>query len=200
MGGLVVISFIISLICSLVSGSSDEVNEAILSSPQAATQLCLTLMGAMAFWGGVMKIAEKSGLVKILAKLFKPLLKRAFKDVDPNGEAFGAIVMNISANLLGLGNAATPLGIKAIKALAKEQNAGKSATKSIITLVVINTASIQLLPTTVATLRQAHGSNQPMAILLPVIVTSAIALSMGLMAISVCDKLGKLSGKAGNKE
>lgn len=193
----IVISCILSLLISMIEGTTDGVTQSILSSPQVAVELCFTLMGTMAFWGGVMKVAEKSGLVTKLATIFKPILKRIFCDINPDGEAFGAIVMNISANMLGLGNAATPLGIKAVKELVKEQNTNGTATRSIITLVVINTASIQLLPTTIATIRQAHGSNQPMSILAPVLLTSAIALIIGLLAISLCDTFSNAKIKQG---
>lgn len=190
----VLISVIASLFASLFSDSGKELSEVIISSPQRAVELTMTLLGTMAFWGGVMNVAEKSGLVKRIAKLFKPLLKRIFIGIDTNGEAFGAIVMNISANLMGLGNAATPLGIKAVTALAKEENTGSTATRNIITLVVINTASIQLLPTTVAALRQAYGSTDSMSILPSVLLTSAIALAMGLVSVFVAEGYSKNRG------
>lgn len=193
----IVIACAFSLFVSVIKGTTEDVTQSILSSPQAAVELCFTLMGTMAFWGGVMRVAERSGLVAKIALIFKPILNRVFRDINPDGEAFGAIVMNISANMLGLGNAATPLGIKAVKELVKEQNANATATRSIITLVVINTASIQLLPTTIATIRQAHGSNHPMAILAPVLLTSAIALIIGLLAISLCDTFSKTKNKQG---
>lgn len=190
----VLISVIASLFASLFPDSGKELSEIIISSPQRAVELTMTLLGTMAFWGGVMNVAEKSGLVKRIAKLFKPLLKRIFIGIDTNGEAFGAIVMNISANLMGLGNAATPLGIKAVTALAKEENTGSTATRNIITLVVINTASIQLLPTTVAALRQAYGSTDSMSILPSVLLTSAIALAMGLVSVFVAEGYSKTRG------
>lgn len=189
------LSVLIALIFGIAGSNTEAVSDALLSSPQSAVELTIKLLGAMAFWGGVMKVAEKSGMVNKLSKLSAPLLKRLFHGIDENGEAFGAIVMNITANLMGLGNAATPLGLKAITALAKEEKAKESATRNMITLVVLNTASIQLLPTTVATLRQAHGSENPMEILPPVLFTSAVALAVGLSLVFLLDKSDKGSDR-----
>ena len=141
-----------------------------------------------------MRIAEKSGFTKKLAVLFRPILRKLFAGIAVDGKAFNSIVMNITANIIGMGNAATPLGIKAIKELAKEEGATDNATRNIIAFVVINTASIQLIPTTVATLRAAHGSSVPMEILPSVIVTSCVALFVGLTLVFVLDGVFKNRG------
>ena len=182
------ISAAISFVFSAFTGKGDELSSSILSSAENAVSLSFTLLGAMAFWGGVMRVAEKSGLVKQVSRIFRPVLQLLFRGIDENGEAFGAIVMNVAANLMGLGNAATPLGIKAIKALADEEHAGGRATANMIMLVVLNTASLQLLPTTIAALRTSYGSASPLDILPSILFSSLCALSVGITLVLVIDK------------
>lgn len=190
----ILITAVISTAFALVNNSFDSLSNEILTAPERAVELSLTLMGAMAFWGGVMRVAEKSGLIDLIAGLFRPLLKRLFPDVDPNGRAFGAIVMNFAANLLGLGNAATPLGIRAIKALREEQkpiDSADTASDAMIVLVVLNTASLQLVPTTVAALRASYGSSSPMGIFPACLLPAVCALAVGLSLAVFLSKLGK---------
>ncbi len=188
------VSILLSLVFSVALGQISELSNNILTAPEGAVKLTLTLLGSMAFWGGVMRIAEKSGFTKKLAVLFRPILRKLFAGIAVDGKAFNSIVMNITANIIGMGNAATPLGIKAIKELAKEEGATDYATRNIIAFVVINTASIQLIPTTVATLRAAHGSSVPMEILPSVIVTSCVALFVGLTLVFILDGVFKNRG------
>ena len=131
-----------------------------------------------------MKIAQKSGLTQALGKVLSPLTKRLFKGLDLKGEAIQAVCMNIIANFLGLGNAATPLGIKAVCAMKKEENA-KSATDNMVTFVVLNTASFQLIPTTVALLRMKNGATAPFDILPAVWIASAVSVTTAV----TCAKL-----------
>lgn len=189
------ISAAISFVFSALTGKGDELSTSILSSAESAVSLSLTLLGAMAFWGGVMRVAEKSGLVKLVSRMFRPLLRLLFRGLDENGEAFGAIVMNVAANLMGLGNAATPLGIKAIKALAKEEHADGKATANMIMLVVLNTASLQLLPTTIATLRASYGSVTPLDILPSILFSALCALVVGIILATVLE-----SASAGRRQ
>lgn len=188
------VSILLSLVFSAALGQISELSNNILTASEGAVKLTLTLLGSMAFWGGVMRIAEKSGFTKKLAVLFRPILRKLFAGIAVDGKAFNSIVMNITANIIGMGNAATPLGIKAIKELAKEEGATDYATRNIIAFVVINTASIQLIPTTVATLRAAHGSSVPMEILPSVIVTSCVALFVGLTLVFILDGVFKNRG------
>ncbi len=185
---MIFISAVVSLVFAFFTSSITDLNNEILSAPEKAVGLSFKLLGSMAFWGGVLRVAEKSGLVAKISQMFRPLLKRLFVGVDENGEAFGAIVMNITANLMGLGNAATPLGIRAICELSKEQSAKGTATKSMVAFVVINTASIQLIPTTVATLRASHGSMAPMEILPACLVSAVCALTVGLTLVFLLDR------------
>ena len=188
------VSILLSLVFSAALGQISELSNNILTASEGAVKLTLTLLGSMAFWGGVMRIAEKSGFTKKLAVLFRPILRKLFAGIAVDGKAFNSIVMNITANIIGMGNAATPLGIKAIKELAKEEGATDYATRNIISFVVINTASIQLIPTTIATLRAAHGSSVPMEILPSVIVTSCVALFVGLTLVFILDGVFKNRG------
>lgn len=181
---------IISIIAGAATGNLRELTEAVLNEPVNAVELCIYLCGGMCFWGGLMRVAEKSGLTEGLAKLFALILGGLFKDIDKQGRAFKAICMNITANLLGLGNAATPFGIEAMKALAEEEGAGDTATPSMVIFTVINTASLTLIPSTALSLRMKYGSADPIEIVPAVWITSAAAL-----VVSVTLAVLPLSGK-----
>lgn len=185
-----------SVICGIISGKSAEVSDAAINSCVEAVELFLYLIGGMCMWGGLMKVAERSHLTDKLAAAFRPFAKFIFKDLDLNGKAFHAICLNVTANMLGLGNAATPLGIEAMKALETEENANGTATRNMIVFSVLNTASITILPTTAASLRSKHGSAAPMEIFPCVIITSVIALAAGLVSAITLDGI---SGPAHKK-
>lgn len=182
-----------SFIASVITGSTRELTEAVLSEPVNAVELCIYLCGGMCFWGGLMRVAEKSGLTEKLAAVFAVLIGGLFKGIDKQGRAFKAICMNITANLLGLGNAATPFGIEAMKALAEEEKAGDTATPSMIIFTVINTASLTLIPSTALSLRMKYGSADPLEIVPAVWITSAAALFVSVTAAVV--PLGKNKGR-----
>lgn len=181
---------IVSIAAGFGTGDLKSLTEAVLNEPVNAVELCIYLCGGMCFWGGLMRVAEKSGLTEGLARLFSFILGGLFKDIDKQGRAFKAICMNITANLLGLGNAATPFGIEAMKALAEEEGAGDTATPSMIIFTVINTASLTLIPSTALSLRMKYGSADPLEIVPAVWITSAAAL-----AVSVTAAIFPLSGK-----
>ena len=170
---------IFSVICSIFTGKADDLSKAFTDSTADAMTLLITLAGIIGLWSGLMKIAERSGLNALLAKLFAPLLHRLFPRLDREGAAFEAITMNISANLLGLGNTATPLGLRAMKEL-HTLHGGEEASDEMVLFVVMNTASLQLMPTTLAALRQSSGSAAPFEILVPVWLSSAGALAVAL--------------------
>ncbi len=174
-----------SFIASVITGSTRELTEAVLTEPVNAVELCIYLCGGMCFWGGLMRVAEKSGLTEKLAAVFAVLIGGLFKGIDKQGRAFKAICMNITANLLGLGNAATPFGIEAMKALAEEEKAGDTATPSMIIFTVINTASLTLIPSTALSLRMKYGSADPLEIVPAVWITSAAALLVSVTAAVV---------------
>ena len=183
---------IVALAAGAVNGRLGEVTNALLSGGGEAIKLSLTLGGAMCLWGGMMRIAEKGGLTELLSKALSPLMRLLFPKLKPDGPACRAILMNMAANFLGLGNAATPFGLKAMNELEKENPIPGTASNSMVVFVVLNTASIQLSPTTVATLRLQYGSAQPMRILPAVWAASFLtALAAVLMA--------KLLGAGGEK-
>jgi len=182
------VMLIISAVLGAAEGNISEVSSAALNSCVEAVELCIYLTGGMCMWGGIMRVAEKSGITDVIARIFRPLLKLLFRGIDTNGKAFHAICMNITANLLGLGNAATPLGLEAMKRLEEEEGKSDITSRNMVIFVVLNTASITLIPTTAASLRLKHGSEAPMEILPCVLITSACALAVGLITAIVLDK------------
>lgn len=176
-----------SFVSGIISGNIDDVSEAVLTESVSAIDLGIYMLGAMCVWGGIMRVAEKSGITDILCNFFSPLLKFVFKGINTKGKAFSAICMNITANLLGLGNAATPFGIEAMKELEKEDNCKEDASINMIIFSVINTASFTIIPTTVAALRLKNGSENPLEILPAVIITSAITLVVSVTAARIFD-------------
>ncbi|MBQ7784191.1 MAG: hypothetical protein IJ368_09495 [Oscillospiraceae bacterium] len=190
LGGII----ILSVVFSAVTGNADKLSEAVLAKPAEAVELCIYLCGGMCFWGGLMRVAEKAGITDAAASLFSKPLGLLFPKLDKKGSAFKAICMNITANLLGLGNAATPLGIKAMQELSEEEHTTDTASDSMITLAVLNTASLTLIPTTALTLRIKYGSESPSEIIPAVWLTSIAALAVSLTAARIMPQ------KAGKKE
>lgn len=185
------ILIIISVISAFFTGSTDAVSNSILNEGANAIQLLLFMLGGMCVWGGLMRIAEKAGITEKLSILFKPLARIIFKGLDLNGKAFKAICMNITANLLGLGNAATPLGMEAMKRLEEEEKTSDKASNNMIVFTVINTASITLIPTTIASLRLKHGAANPLDIIGGVIITSFISITVALTLTLILNKIKK---------
>lgn len=183
--------FAFMILCGVGAGAAlgrmGQVSSALLEQCRNAVELSLSLMGSFCMWGGLMAVAQKAGLTKLLASAFSPILGRLFKELKTDGAAMQAISLNISANLLGLGNAATPLGIAAMKEMQREQRSGDKATDSMALFVVMNTASLQLIPTTTAALRAAAGAKAPMDILPAVWATSAVSLAVGVTAAKLLE-------------
>lgn len=153
--------FLVGVVYAAINGKMEAVNKAIFESAKDGVELCFGLIFILVFWLGIMKIAEESGLLEKLSKLVRPFLKRLFPEVPGDHPAMGYIVSNFVANLFGLGNAATPLGIKAMEEL-KALNGGKSeASRSMITLLALNTSGLTLIPTTVIAIRMQYGSATP---------------------------------------
>ena len=174
----------VSLLYAAISGNMSVMSEGLLDAAGGAVELLISISGMLIMWSGFMRIARDSGLIGKLSRLSAPLLKRLYPDVDAESDTFRSISMNLSANLLGLGNAATPLGLDAMRRL-RRQSGSDTATDSMVTFVLMNTASIQLIPTTVAALRKSCGSAQPFDILLCVWITSATALTAGLLSSKI---------------
>lgn len=164
-------------------------NDGFIRYAKTAVELAIGLIGIMALWLGVMKIAEQSGLVTRIAAMVRPLTTRLFPDVPPDHPAMGAMIMNISANMLGLSNAATPLGLKAMEELNKLNRKVGTATDAMCTFLVINTSSVQLIPATVIALRAAAGSSNPTEILGPVIVATTVNTLVGIVTVKLLARL-----------
>ena len=179
--------FVFSLVYGGLSGQLSAVSAAALSGAQAAAELCLSMAGAICLWSGVMTLMDRCGLSSRLAGLLRPLLRRILPRASRDPETLAAVSANVSANLLGLGNAATPLGIRAATRMA--QGSGGVASDELCRLVVLNTASIQLLPTTVAAVRSAHGCAAPFDILPAVWVSSILSVAAGLLAARCLQRL-----------
>lgn len=170
----------LSVLCGILTGRMDAVGAAALEGAAAAVDLCLGMLGGMCLWMGVMELMERCGLAAGLSRLFRPVLRRLLPRSAKDEETLSALSANMSANILGLGNAATPLGIRAARRMAA--GCGGTASDELCRLVVLNTASIQLLPTTVATVRAACGSAAPLDILPAVWLSSVLSVSAGLAA------------------
>ncbi len=185
-----------SFIYAIPSGNLKEVTDAVLNAGQGATQLCLQIFGTLILWSGIMKIASRSGLCEAASKLLYPITGILFKGLKQKSpEALNFITMNITANLLGLGSAATPMGLAAMGSLDKINDTPDKASDYMITFVVMNTASIQLLPTTVATFRTLASSKDPLEIAVPVIVTSFCSVFVAVFVAKVINKISAKSKK-----
>ena len=165
------------------------VTQAALDYANTAVEISLGLIGIMALWLGIMKIAEEAGLVKALTRLLTPLTKRLFPDVPPDHPAIGAMIMNIAANMLGLNNAATPMGLKAMEELNKLNPKLGTATNAMCTFLVINTSGLTLIPATVIAVRAAAGSANPGIIIGTSIFGAACATAAGLIAVKILQRL-----------
>lgn len=169
-----------SFFAAIATGNIETLSSAVLSGGTDAISLAIKLIGMICLWNGLIQIAEKSGLTKKLCVLLSPLLKIIFPELKDE-KARETIAMNMTANILGLDNAATPLGLEAIRRLNNLDNT-TTANNTMVKFVVINTACLRIVPTTVALLRQQYGSASPTEILLPAVCTSACALTVGLTA------------------
>ena len=178
---------VISLVVSFFNGTTGSVCTALCDGATEGVSLAISIAGIMAFWTGIMKIAENSGLVNVIATLFKPLIGFLIPEAKKDKEVCGAVAMNMTANFFGMGNAATPLGINAMKSLARYSH-GKFASNSMCMLAVINSASIQLIPSTLIAIRGATGSRAPAEIMVPIWIVSVATFAFGVL---LCKLIGK---------
>lgn len=176
---------IISYIYAIMIGNTDKINTSIFSSTQEAVTLCITLLGTICLWNGIMKIAEKTSAITKLTKILNPIVKFLFPELKNQERIRKEISMNMIANILGLGNAATPLGIKAMKSMQEINHDKKTLSNSMVMLIVLNTASIQLIPTTVIAIRLSLGSKNPTSIILPVWIATICAAVAGVAVTKI---------------
>ena len=180
---------LLSLLFGLLTGRLDAVANAALTGAQSAVELSLSMGGVLCLWSGIMEIMNVCGLSSTLSHLFRPILRRLLPQASRDEETLAAVSANVSANLLGLGNAATPLGIRAARRMAR--GCGGIASDELCMLVVLNTASIQLLPTTIASVRAAAGSQAPFDILPAVWLSSVLSVTAGLLMARLLSALGR---------
>ncbi len=166
---------IISFVYAIFNGRLEQVNTSVFEGTKSAVELCITLLGTMCLWNGIMKIACKTSIVKKLTKVLAPIMKKLFPDIKRQDKVHEEISMNIIANIMGLGNAATPLGLKAMKSMQKVNNDKKRLSNSMAIFIVLNTASIQLIPTTVIAIRSSLKSNNPTAMIVPIWIATIFA-------------------------
>lgn len=179
--GIILLSFVFAAL----TGRMPQLSDAVMGQAGEAVTLVLSLTGMLCLWSGLMRVAQESGLTGLLARALSPVTKRLFRGLDPKGEAVSAISMNMIANFLGLGNAATPLGIRAMCEMVREQRSAGAATNDMAMFVVINTASIQLIPTTTAMLRMQAGAASPLDILPATWLASAASVTVGIIMAKV---------------
>lgn len=180
---------VFSIIFGIINGRTQEVVNAVLEGADISVKIALSLIGIMAFWLGIMRIAEKSGLVQLLAKAIKPVTKWLFKDVPPENPAVGNIALSVSANALGLTNAATPIGLKVMQELQdiNKSNGGKedTATDAMCMFLGMNTAGFQIIPATVIAVLVAVGSKNPTEIIVPTLIVTSIAFISAILMAKV---------------
>lgn len=172
----------------IITGRGEIVSKAVISSAGGTVDFIIKLAGIMCIWCGVMKIAEKSGLTEKIAKLLRPILKLIFKDAAKDEKAMGAIVMNLTANMMGLSNAATPFGIKAMEEMNRLNPIKGTSSNDMSLFLVLNAACIQLVPTTVISVRAASGSQNPGEIIIPAIIATTVAAVMGVIFCKLLQK------------
>lgn len=165
---------IIGIVYAMFNGTMDEVNKAIFESANEAVTLSFGLISVLVFWLGIMKIAEEAGILRALGKLFRPIVVKLFPEIPKDHPAIGYILSNITANIFGLGNAATPMGIKAMEQM-KQLSGTDEASRSMITFLAINTSSLTLIPTTVIAIRMQYDSVSPTEIVGTTIIATIIS-------------------------
>lgn len=179
---------IISFIYAIFNGRVADVNNSIFESTKTAVELSISLLGTICLWNGIMQIASKTSIIKYLSKLLKPIMKKIFPDINEKDEIHNQITMNIIANIMGLGNAATPLGLKAMKMLQEKNKEKDKLSNSMAMLIVLNTASIQIIPTTVIAIRNSLGSQNPTAMIIPVWIATIFAAGSAIFTTKILMK------------
>ena len=179
------IFIIISFSYAIFSGNLENLNASIFESTESAINLSINLLGTICLWNGVMQIANKTSIMNKLSKILEPVINMLFPEIKHNKKIKNEISMNVIANILGLGNAATPLGLKAMKSMQKENKNKDVLSNSMAMFLILNTASIQIIPTTVIARRNSLGSNNPTGIVFPVWIATICAAVSGIIATKI---------------
>ena len=179
----------VSIIIGIFNNTISEVVNSMLQACDIAVKISFSLIGIMAFWLGIMRIAEKSGLVKILSRLLEPIAKILFKDVKKDSPAIGDISMSVAANALGLTNAATPIGLKVMKELQEENPNKDKATDSMCMFLAMNTAGFQIIPATVIAVLVGVGAKNPSEIILPTLIVTTLSFIIAILIAMLLQKI-----------
>ena len=182
---------ILSFSYAIFSGNLENLNNSIFESTADAVNLCINLLGTICLWNGIMQVASKTTILQKLTRFLKPVIRFLFPEIEGNSIVYQEIAMNMVANILGLGNAATPLGLKAMKSMQKENPQKDTLTNSMATFIILNTASIQIIPTTVIAIRSSLGSENPTSIVFPVWIATVCAAVAGITATKLFIKFSK---------
>ena len=173
---------IISFVFAIYSGKVLNVSNAVFASAEQTVTLCLSLLGTLCLWNGIMQVAVKTSMIEKLTKFLKPLISFLFPEIKENKKISKEISMNMVANILGLGNASTPLGLKAMEAMQKENSNKDKLSNSMAMFILVNTASLQIIPTTVISIRNSLGSENPTKIIIAVWVATIVAFATAITA------------------
>lgn len=188
MSYLWVLFLVLAVITAVCTGRTQELSVAVTSGAQDAVTLCLSIVGLMGLWSGVMELMEEAGICRWISRLLQPVLRPLFRRASRDPEAIGAVASNITANFMGLSNAATPIGLRAADRMYALYG-GQGAPDEILTFIVLNTTSIQLIPTTVAAVRASLGASQPFDIMPAVWGASVVSVAAGLCTAKLCAAL-----------
>lgn len=182
---------VIGIVVGVLTGNIEAVSTAAIEWAETAVELSLGLIGVMALWLGLMKIAEEAGIVKGMGLLMKPIMVRLFPEVPADHPAMGSIVANMAANFFGLGNAATPLGIKAMQELQDLNENKEEVSNAMVTFLAINTSSVTLISSSIIAYRSAAGAANPADVIGPTIIATAVSTTVAIIACKVLEKLPK---------
>jgi spore maturation protein A len=179
----------LSVIIGTIEGRLDQVVHAVTDSAKLGFEIALGLAGIMSLWLGIMGVASESGLIHVFARILRPIMRRLFPDVPVDHPAMGAMVMNISANMLGLANAATPFGLQAMKELQRLNTHVHTASNSMCTFLAVNTSSVQLIPATAIAFLAANGNLHPSNVIISSLIATSISTLVGIVAVKQLAKL-----------
>ena len=183
------IMILFSFVSAIFNGGMQSLSDAVISGGQSAIDLCISLTGMMCLWGGIMNVAQQSGFTVLISRILSPVFRVVFKNVGKNSDIAQAVSMNVTANLLGLGNAATPLGLEAIKRMQKDNFNKNVATNDMAIFVVMNSSAMRIIPTTVAMMRSKYNSVAPMEIMPATWVCTAMSLTVGICVSKILGKI-----------
>lgn len=183
------ILILISIIAGVINGTIPQVVESVTQSAKFAFEIALSLVGIMSFWLGLMKIAQDAGLINLFARFLKPIMIRLFPDIPADHPAMGSMILNIAANMLGLNNAATPFGLRAMQELETLNNKPGTATNAMCTFLAINTSSVQLIPTSAIAFLAAAGAHDSTSIITTSLIATMCSTGAAIITVKILEKL-----------